>query len=320
MPSPTRPWKEELKDLFVMHKGERTGFAVLLVLCLLSAAWVTYEQWIRPRSLPDQPALEVEWAELQASMAAADRPPEERSIALFAFDPNGLPVEQWVALGLTARQAEAIHRYEEHGGRFRSKRDLARMRVVDPGLFVRWEPYIELPDSAFKRDPGAGPERSDRQWDHGGDRNDRSDRSGGPGWGRTTARVEVNTADSVQLVELPGIGPSFAKGILKYRDRLGGFVRLDQLDEVRVLRDRPEALRRVKELVVVDTLHVRRFPLNTFTAEELGPHPYAGWKLAKALVAYRKQHGPFRQVADIKGCVLVNDSIYQRLVPYLTLE
>ena len=61
-------------------------------------------------------------------------------------------------------------------------------------------------------------------------------------------------------------------------------------------------------------------PIASLTAEELGPHPYGGWKVAKALVAYRKQHGPFKTVADIKGCVLVTDSVYRKLAPYLSAE
>jgi DNA uptake protein ComE-like DNA-binding protein len=60
--------------------------------------------------------------------------------------------------------------------------------------------------------------------------------------------------------------------------------------------------------------------LNSCTVEDLGPHPYAGWKLAKVLVAYRRQHGPFPTIDAITGCLLVTDSIRDRLGPYLTLE
>lgn len=308
----TRPWKKELKDLFALHRSERQGFTWLLALCLLAAGWVTYEQWVRPDALPDGPALEVTWQAMRAEEEGhTGRAPD---IRLFAFDPNGLSTAEWVKLGLSERQAEAVHRFEEHGGRFRTKRDLARMRVVDPALFTRWEPYIQLPDSLPKEGRILRAERSGPQWDKEGQWKDRSDREDGH---HRLALVEINTADTARLVQLPGIGPAFARGIVKYRERLGGFLDLDQLDEVYVLRDKPEARERLKRLFVLDTLAVRRHPLNRFTADELGPHPYAGWKVAKALVAYRKQHGPFARVADIKGCALVTDSVYRRLAPYL---
>lgn len=132
--------------------------------------------------------------------------------------------------------------------------------------------------------------------------------------------VEVNTADSSRLVQVRGIGPAFARSIVRYRDRLGGFHSLDQLADVPILRDKPDAVAELKGRLLLDTLMVRRLPINTMSVEDLGRHPCAGWKVAKALVAYRQHHGPFRTVADIKGCVLITDSVYRKLAPYLTLE
>jgi competence protein ComEA len=220
-----------------------------------------------------------------------------------------------VTLGLSERQAAAIHRYEAKGGRFRTKDDVARMHVVDPELFARWKPFILLPDSFERKAFAHGaryPEHDNRD----------STTIRFPERSRSAPRavVEVNTADTNALIALRGIGPAFARGIVKFRDRLGGFHNLDQLAEVYILRDKPDVLADLKSRLLLDTLMVRRFPLNTVTADELGPHPYAGWKVAKALVAYRKQHGPFRTVADIKGCVLVTDSVYRKLAPYLSVE
>ncbi len=314
-----RPWKEELKDLFAMDKGERGAFAVLISLCLIAAAWVTYEQWIRPRTLMDHEHLEMVWWNLQDTTADGQRLPDKAmdDIRLFKFDPNGLPVEQWVDLGLSEKQAAALHRYEERGGKFRTKKDLGKMRVVDPYLFEQWKPYIQLPDSLPRK-----------QWETRGGQNQ---------WPRDTGRwasgerarygerekdlpLEINGADSAALVAVRGVGPAFARSIIKYRDRLGGFASLDQLSEVYILRDKPDAVESLREKLTVDPALMKRIPLNSCTVEELGPHPYIDWKVARALIAYRDQHGPFADVAAITNCVLVTDSIRQRLSPYLTVE
>lgn len=318
-----RPLKEELKDLFNVHAAERRGIGALLLLGFLASGWVVYEQYVAPDLVRDKAALEVDWAEMRTDSGSSIvrdqgsyRQRVDRDVVLFPFDPNHLPVDQWVALGLSERQAAAIHRYEEKGGRFRVKRDVAKMHVVDAELFERWEPYIQLPDS-FARNDIASKDASRSSYS--------STYQEAPGVAPHERRsvdrsVEINTADTNRLVEVRGIGPAFARGIVKYRDRLGGFYSLEQLSEVYILRDKPEAVEELKSRLLLDTLMVRRFPLNSFTAEELGPHPYAGWKVAKALVAYRKQHGPFKAVADIKGCVLVTDSIYRKLAPYLSAE
>ena len=317
-----RPWKEELKDLFTIHAGERTGIGLLLLVCFLASGWVVYEQYIAPDVVKDKAALEVAYAQLSvaegSSIDAAQRSGRQSfddKAVLFNFDPNHLPVEQWVALGLSERQAASILRYEAKGGQFRTKRDVAKMHVVDPELYARWEPFILLPDS-FERKNFAE-RKSFPEYDR---RDSAMDRFPERSPYAAKALVEINTADTNRLVEVRGIGPAFARSIIKYRDRLGGFHSLDQLNEVYILRDKPEAVAELRSRLLLDTLMVHRFPLNAFTAEELGPHPYAGWKVAKALVAYRKQHGPFRTVADIKGCVLVTDSVYRKLAPYLSAE
>lgn len=315
-----RHWKEQVKDMLSLHAGERRGTLILLVLCFLASGWVAYEQYIAPDEVGERAALEVVWAEMKAaegsSIPAAQRSDRQRDVealVLFDFDPNNLPVEQWVALGLSERQAAAIHRFEAKGGRFRTKKDVARMHVVDPELFDRWRGYILLPDSLPRRQ-FPGKDRIDHTTANTSVPKMEPDRPA------EVVQVEINSADTSALVAVRGIGPAFARSIVKFRDRLGGFHSLDQLSEVYILRDKPEAVARLKEQLVLDEQGVRRFPLNTVTAEELGPHPYAGWKVAKALVAYRKQHGPFRSVDDIKGCVLVTDSVYRKLAPYLTLE
>ncbi|HRO39879.1 MAG TPA: helix-hairpin-helix domain-containing protein [Flavobacteriales bacterium] len=308
-----RNWREEFKDLFAMHRGERRGFTVLLGFCIIAAGWVTWEQWIRPPMLADKERIEVVWHSLQDT--AHQRQPRHMAaredIELFNFDPNGLPVEQWVMLGLSERQAGAIHRFEERGGRFRIKRDLARMRVVEPELFVQWEPFIQLPDSL----PAQGGQRHarTRNWPTDTMAHRWEARAGN----RPSSPVELNKADSAELVAVPGIGPSFARSILRYRERLGGFTNLDQLAEVPILRNKPDAVQELRAKLAVDAGLVRRIPLNSCTVEELGSHPYMGWKVAKALIAYRQQHGPFTRVEHITDCVLVTDSIRLRMTPYL---
>ncbi len=300
---------QQWKDVLNMHRGERRGFLLLMAGCLIAAAWVTYEQWLRPANVNELTTLAARmepWVEARKAFRDSTNVApfsRDRRLTLFPFDPNHLPIDQWVALGLSERQAEALHKYEAGGGRFRSKRDVAKMRVVDPELFAQWAPYIQLPDSAASAYPrSTWPEREERTYAE-----------------RTVPRdLELNTADSAALVAVPGIGPAFARGILKYREKLGGYHSLDQLTEVYVLKDKPDAVAKLKDRLVLDTLMVRRLPVNSATTEELAAHPYLGWKVAKALIAYRGQHGAFRNVADIKGCVLVNDSLFRKLAPYLT--
>ena len=310
-------WKEELKDVLNIHQSERRGLIALMALFLLMVVWAVYEQWLRPPDHVDLVAMEKKvrgWiaARADTSVTMAELDP-------FPFDPNLLERQEWLALGLSERQVDGIERYRNKGGQFRIKRDLSRMYSVPPDLYDRLEPFILLPDSLPKHTR----ERKGRKdkWERSPQPTfaeripERADRHA-----RELRSVEVNSADSATLVALPGIGPAFAKGILKFRDRLGGYHTLEQLAEVYVLKDKPDALERLSTLLVVDSLMVRKLPINTCTVEELAAHPYAGWKVAKPLIAYRQQHGPFSSVRDITGCQAVGEEVFRKLAPYLTVE
>lgn len=175
-------------------------------------------------------------------------PPAFRRTESFAFDPNLASAEEFVRLGLSPRQAAVILRWREKGGFFWEKRDFARMYPVSDSLFRRLEPYISIhvPD--------------DR-------------------------RLELNRADSAALDALPGIGPYYAGRILGYRDRLGGFVSVDQLLEAGLDTGMVERLR---PRVRCDTALLRRFSLDADDGRSLAAHPYIGSYAASSLLRLRR--------------------------------
>jgi competence protein ComEA len=313
-----RPWKEQVKDLLSLHAGERRGSVLLMLIMVLLMGWVVFEQWVRQPAEADLAAIEREMEAWLAEIRA-----KEVEVAVqadpFPFDPNILEREGWLALGLSERQVDGLERYTAKGGRFRVKSDLARMYTISPEAYQRLEPFIQLPDSLPRRERQAPQREQKKEWPErgaviAGTSNTYPERT------PRIAKVEVNTADSADLVALPGIGPAFARGILKYRESLGGYHGMHQLAEVYVLKDKPDALERMEQLLDVDPSMVRRIPINTCTVEELAAHPYIRWQLAKPLFAYRQQHGPFATVEDIRGCHLIDEEVFRKLAPYLTVE
>lgn len=130
-------------------------------------------------------------------------------------------------------------------------------------------------------------------------------------------QIDINQADSLAWIALPGIGPAFAKRILAYRDKLGGFYRTAQL----------------KEVYGLDTLwinehssqfHVgkgvfRHLYINRSDWKEFR-HPYLPYRQANLILNYRKQHGPFQNWEDLKKVQQLDEAVWQRLSPYLSFE
>lgn len=127
--------------------------------------------------------------------------------------------------------------------------------------------------------------------------------------------INLNTADSVQLLPLPGIGPVFAGRIIRYRNLLGGFTSIDQLYEVYGLK--AETIKMINLRLVIDPMAIKKLNLDSISFSGLLRHPYLNLEDVKALVNYRDFHGNIGSIQEIKENEILPDSILERISPYL---
>ena len=103
--------------------------------------------------------------------------------------------------------------------------------------------------------------------------------------------IELNTADTAKLAELNGIGPAFARRIVNYRERLGGFHDKEQLKEVFGLDSEKYAGLQLQ--VTVDASSIRKIQINKVTFDRLKRFPYLTFKQMNAIIQFREQHGEY---------------------------
>jgi competence protein ComEA len=132
---------------------------------------------------------------------------------------------------------------------------------------------------------------------------------------------DLNLADTTQLMQIKGIGRGRAKWIVKHRDELGGYLVENQLAEVFVLRDAPDLVDSLRKYTfVAPGFAPRPVHVNSASFDELWPHPYVGKPLARLLVAYRKQHGPFAAPDDLRQLKLLKEENFVKLRPYVRCD
>ncbi len=130
--------------------------------------------------------------------------------------------------------------------------------------------------------------------------------------------LDLNRTDSASLTIIRGIGPVFARRIVAYREKLGGFYQLSQLREVYGLRDKP--IEDWAQQVTIDTTAIQRLSLNRATQEQLAAHPYISSSLARFIISYRLgREGGFTRIDELLTSFLVDEQKLKRLRPYLTL-
>lgn len=128
--------------------------------------------------------------------------------------------------------------------------------------------------------------------------------------------IEVNSADTLTLQLLRGIGPTFARRIVRYRERLGGFCRVEQLREVYGMTE--ERYQTLVPHLTVDTDSLRRIDINQVTVKELMRHPYVDPYLARDIIRYRDGGHRYRTADDLRLVATMDDSTLARLTPYLS--
>ena len=126
---------------------------------------------------------------------------------------------------------------------------------------------------------------------------------------------DINTADTTELKKIRGIGTKLSARIVKFRDKLGGFTHAAQLSEVYGLS--PEVLDSLQKYTFIQpSFNPKQINLNTATFEELRQHPYLNYNLARIIIAYRTQHGPYQSVDDLRNIKQINEQQLQKLKPY----
>ena len=246
----------------------------------------------------------------------------------FTFDPNTIDAAEWEALGLEKKVISTIQRYLAKGGRFRRKEDLQKVYGLAPRLCDELMPYVRIAGQQYKADTfrhyaAYRSYRQDTQHAWYGKNNWHV-----PGVQREGARrkayqnslpvLDINTADSALWESLPGIGPVLASRIVKFREKLGGFYSISQVGETYGLAD--TTFNKIQASLRLHTVSLKKLDLNHMDEKSLAQHPYIRYKLARLIVLYRSNHGPFRQAEDLLGIPLVDDSIYRKIEHYIKTE
>ncbi len=130
--------------------------------------------------------------------------------------------------------------------------------------------------------------------------------------------IELNAADSADLLPLKGIGPVFASRIIKYRNLLGGYYSYDQLLEVYGMDS--DRFMPLISFISIDTNLIQRKNINKSTFKELLRHPYLDYDNVKAIMKYKGQSGEFNSMEEIKDSDLFADSLWLKLRCYFTMD
>ena len=209
----------------------------------------------------------------------------------FHFDPNNVSRNDLQKMNIRESLTNAIVNYREKGGNFYIKEDLKKIYTITDEEYTTLAPFI-----IFEKDSIRIKTKPYKFID--------------------TLLVDINSADTLDLQQLKGIGPSFSRRIIKYRDLLGGYYDKKQLLEVYGMdKSRFDG---IKDNIKISDSIIVKININQASIKEMIKHPYIEFYIAKSIITYRKKIGSYKNLEEIKNARLIYEELYQKIVPYLT--
>lgn len=280
---------------FRFNKQERSGiFFLLLFIAVLQGI----HYFLGSRTDSANKLLALNGAE-QAQLDSLRNVEMLHSEKIFPFNPNYISDYKGYQLGISTEQLDRLHEYRNQGRFVKSAAEFQEVTQISDSLLQILSPYFKFPE-----------------W------NDKT-----PAFQKQTARqsniesvevLDLNSATAQDLTQIRGIGPTLSARIIKFRDRLGGFLVEEQLYDVYGLES--EVVSRALERFQVKTVPtIEKMDINTASAEELAKLVYINFELASEIVAHRNQNGPFSKLDEIRNVTSFPIERFERIKLYLTL-
>ena len=283
-----------LNNYFGFNKQQRNGLYVLCCISiLLLVVRLVYPSFIKPDELhiENLTLVENEIAEKQNLNAQFKKHDADMSDP-FVFDPNVASLEDLIKLGFREKTAQTLIKFRTNGFKFKQKEDLKKVYGVSEKLYAKLETYILIKPT---KDLPAE------------EKNTVTKKPSSP-----SKKLELNGSDSLALIELKGVGPGYAKRILKYRNLLGGFTSIGQIKEIYGMSDELYTL--IESQCSVNSSLVSKININTIEFKALNKHPYINYELTKHIFNFRKQ----TKISEANlPEVLQDEELLQKLKPYL---
>jgi competence ComEA-like helix-hairpin-helix protein len=234
------------------------------------------------------------------------------AIRLQVFDPNTADSSTLVHLGFKPWQAKNLLKYRAKGGRYRRPEDLKRLYGMTDSMYQTLQPYIQIVrtevDSLRMDSMGR-----DSLW------RDTTRYDSMPKWQHVKKDTILNlrTADTTELKMIRGVGSYRAKQIVRYRDALGGFVRVEQLREVEGMELVADS---VMKHFVLDSANVKQLNVNSMGVRQLSRHPYLRFEDAKAIYELRRRKIKLDSIEQLYELETLSEETIKKVAPYLNFD
>lgn len=275
---------KSLKPYFTFTASQRGGLIVFFILI----AAMQFALYSIGTAAPYKPSAESrQWLALQPKIDRLKLQQAETRAKIYPFNPNFISDFKGYRLGMSTVQIDRLLAFRKTGKYVNSAKEFQAVTKIPDSLLAAISPYFKFPDWVNNRRQTAEGARQFRT------RKQFAKKAG-------IARKDINAATADDLVAVYGIGPALSQRILKQKEILGGFVSMEQMNDIWGLS--PEVVEKLGEQFKVGAQpQVKKIAINDASVRELSQFPYFRYRLSKDIVTYRSMNGGIKSADDLKN-------------------
>ncbi|MBP6759027.1 MAG: helix-hairpin-helix domain-containing protein [Flavobacterium sp.] len=269
-----------IKSYFKFSPGQRLGIFLLFSIIIASQIAYFFTDF---SSVSNNSPEKEKWLSLQSQIDSMKQDKLNYVPKIYPFNPNFISDYKGYKLGMSVPEIDRLLAFRKQNKYVNSPEEFQAVTKVSDSLLNAISPYFKFPDwvknkkefKEYKKYPNTAFAKKEK-----------------------AVIIDINQATQEDLIKIYGIGEAISLRILKFKESLGGFVSMEQMNDVWGLS--PEVIENLNSHFKVSTLpNLRKVDINNASIKELSQFPYFNYQLAKQIVTFRSMNGDFKNVDDL---------------------
>ena len=271
---PKQSFENPFKTLFHFSKNQQKGilglFSIIIILQMIYY-FVDFSQVHKPSK------EEQTWLALQTKIDTNQVIEKKYEYKIYPYNPNFLTDFKGAKLGMSIKEIDRLLAFRKQGKFANSPKEFQKVTGISDSLLNVMSPNFKFPDWVTNKQNNADYVNNYKSHEKFPKK-------------ETLKILDINQATKEDLMKISGIGEALSDRILKQKEVFGGFVSMEQMNDVWGLS--PEVLASLNQYFKITTLpKINKININNASIKELSSFYYFKYPISKNIVIYRSMNG-----------------------------
>lgn len=293
------------KSHFWYHKSQRNGIFILILLIVIFQFIIVFVDFYSEEKVNIDTPKVIAFHHQIDSLRKINL--ENKRLKIFPFNPNYITDYKGAQLGMSLVEIDKLLAFRKTGKFINSRKEFQKVTTISDALLNSISPYFKFPNWVVERNQNMQLSTS------------RDTRLFAKKSKYILTSTDINLAVKEDLKTINGIGEKLSERIIKYRSKLQGFSKLNQLYEVWGL-DTEVVGKLLLVFKVINLPNIKKINVNTVSFRELLKNPYLDYELCKKIFEYKDEVAELQDISELKNIIGFPLDLYDRIVLYLVAE